>query len=178
MELDITTLENTYLFLQELETQGFVSYKLVFKVVSRINRKITFFNFENLQDFYNRYSILLTNTSPNRYCIVGDFVYLENIKFINNAVPYENNIFYYNITSGNPQIKKDLRYNNNKNAFFEQDVKKFVAYLKESLIAYINRNDMLMETRQSAYVDPCYVDPGYVSDDPNVIIDDENSDLE
>ena len=178
MELDITTLENTYLLLQELETQGFVSYKLVFKVVSKSTGKITYANFTDLQDFFNRYSSLLTYAGPNKYCIVGDFVYLENIKFINTAVPYKNNILYYNITSGNPQVKKELDYNTNKNAFFEQDVKKFVAYLKEMLVSYINRNNQLVEIRESAYVDPCYVDPGYVLDQRDIDDTQANDDLE
>ena len=163
MELDITTLENTYIFLEELETQGFISYKLVFKVVSKQTGKINYMNFENLSDFYNRYSSLLSYTGPNKYCIVGDFIFLENIKFVNNAVSYENNIFYYNISSGNPIIKKDLRYNKSKNSFIEQDVKKFIAYLKENLVSYISRNEFLVNARKDAYVDPCYVDPGYVS---------------
>lgn len=162
MELDITTLEYTYLFLKELETQGFVCYKLVFKVVSRITGKISYVNYENLEDFFNRYSNLLTNNKPNRYCVVGDFIFLENIKFVNNAVSYENNIFYYNVSSGVPSHKIDIRYNNYKNTFLTKDVKKFVAYLKESLVDYFTQNSLLKQTREDAYVDPCYVDPGYV----------------
>ena len=162
MELDVTTLEYTYLFLKDLETQGFVSYKLVFKVISRLTGKVSYLNFDNLEDYYTRFSFILDDEKPNKYCIVGDFIFLENIKFVNNAVTYENNIFYYNVASGNPKDKVDIRYNNNKNKFFGIDNPKFVSYLRDSLIAYFNRNTFLTDVRNSAYVDACYVDPGYV----------------
>jgi hypothetical protein len=162
VELDVTTLEYTYLFLKDLETQGFVCYKLVFKVVSKLTGKTSYINFNSLEDYYTRYSFILDDVKPNKYCIVGDFIFLENIKFVNNAVTYENNIFYYNVSDGNPKSKVDIRYNTNKNKFFGVDNPKFVTYLKEQLIAYFNRNIFLQTTRNSAYVDACYVDPGYV----------------
>jgi hypothetical protein len=179
MELDITTLEYTYLFLVELETQGFKCYKIVFKVISRITGKISYLNFDNLQDFYNRYVNVISNVKPNRYCIVGDFIFLENIKFVNLAVNYENTINYLNISNGNPKVKIDISYYNYKNSFLTQDVKKFVSYLKDSLVGYYNKNTMLKNARSSAYVDACYVNPGYVGDinfNPNDNLD--GSDLE
>ena len=162
MELDITTLEYTYIFLKELETQGFISYNLSFKIISKITGKISYINYSDLADFFARYSSLITDQKPNKYCIVGDFIFLENIKFVNDAVPYKNNIYFYNVADGNPKSKIDIEYNNYKNSFLGSDNKKFVTYLKESLIAYFNQNTLLKKTREDAYVDVCYVDPGYV----------------
>lgn len=162
MELDITTLENTYIFLNRLQLQGFICNTLVFKVISKHTGKVTYYNFSTLEDFFNRYVSILTNNKPNRYCVVGDFIFLENIKFNNNAVKYELLIYFYNISTGLPTSKIDIHYNNNKNEFYSVDHKKYVSYLHDELLAYFARNTYLKTTRESAYVDACYVNPYYV----------------
>lgn len=162
MELDITTLEYTYLFLKDLETQGFISYDLSFKIISKLSGKKTYISYNDLADFLARYSSLINDTKPNKYCIVGDFIFLENIRFINNTVSYKSNISFYNIADGNPKSKTDTEYNNYKNASLIAGTNKSVAYLKDSLITYFNKNTLLKTTREDASVDVCYVDPGYV----------------
>lgn len=161
MELDITTLEHTYLFLEGLNAQGFISYNLSFKIVSKLTDKVSYINYKDINSFISKYSGIVNDQKPNRYCMVGDFIYIENIKFINTAVSYKNEIFFYNVANGSPRSKINIEYNNYKNAFLSSDSAKFTVYLKELLINYFNQNYLLQKTRQDAYVDACYVDPNY-----------------
>lgn len=166
--LDITLVENIYNFLIDLETDGFISKNINLKVIKKKRNETYYKKYSNLKDFYNQNKQILDNFKPNRYCAVGDYCFIENIKFENTITNYLSEFFYYNITSGSPLIRDKTNFKYTRNDFYNFDKSKYIEYLKESLISNLNRNIDLANTRLSSYVDACYVGPGYVDNIPRV----------
>ena len=166
--LDITLIENIYLFLRDLEKDGFIASDINIKVVYKLRNGIYFKKYKSLSDFYTQNQAILDNFKPNRYCSVGDYCFLENVKFENTVSNYLSEFYFYNITSRDPKIRDKTNFDYKRNDFYTFDKSKYREYLKESLLANLNRNIDLANTRLSSYVDACYVDPNYVDSVPRV----------
>ena len=166
--LDITLVENIYNFLKGLETDGFIAKNINLKMVKKQRNGSYFKSYKTLDEFYQQNKVNLDDFRPTRYCAVGDYCFIENIKFENTVVNYASEFFYYNITSKNPKIRNKTNFDYSRNDFYEFDKSKYKEYLKESLISNLERNIDLANTRLSSYVDACYVDPNYVDNIPRI----------
>jgi hypothetical protein len=166
--LDITLTENIYLFLKELELDGFIAKDINLKAVRKLGNGTYYKKYSTLSDFYEQNKEILDNVTPNRYCEVGDTVFIENIKFQSTVTNYLLEINFYNITSLDPNIRTKTNFDYSRNDFNDFDKSKYIGYLKQSLLDNTVRNIDLANIRISAYADPCYVDPGYVADIPRV----------
>ncbi len=165
---DITLIENIYNFLTDLETDGFIAKDINLKVINKLRNGTYFKKYKDLNDLYEQNKAILDNNKPNRYCAVGDYGFIENIKFENTVTNYLSEFYYYNLTSRNPRIRNKTNFDYSRNDFYEFDISKYIEYLKESLLSNLDRNIDLANTRLSSYVDVCYVDPGYVDNIPRI----------
>lgn len=172
---DLTLIENIYNFLTDLETDGFISKDINLKIINKSRNGSYYKKYNSLNDLYNQNKDILDNNKPNRYCIVGDYGFIENIKFENKVSIYLAEFYYYNITSRNPKIRNKTNFDFKRNNFYDFDKSKYIEYLKESLLSNLNRNIDLANTRLSNYVDACYVDPDYVDNIPRVSDSIENN---
>lgn len=163
---DITLIENIYLFLTDFEKQNFISKDIRLRVISKTRNKTYFVSYPNLQALYEANKSILDNVRPNRYCVVGDYPFIENIKYINNNTNYLSEYCLYNVTSGNPFTRDKTKFDNNRNDFYEFDKVKYIEYVKKQTIEHNDRNIELADLRLSTYVDACYIDPGYVAKEP------------
>lgn len=166
--LDITLIENIYNFLRDIETDGFFAREINLKVITKLRNGSYYKKYKSLTDLYEQNKTILDNFKPNRYCVVGDYCFIENIKFENTVPNYNSEFFYYNITSTNPTIRNKTNFDYKRNEFYDYDKSKYIEYLKNSLLENLERNIDLANTRISSYVDACYVDPNYVDDIPRV----------
>ena len=166
--LDITLVENIYIFLTGLETDGFICSEINLKVVNKLRNGSYYKKYKDLNDFYEQNKSIIDNNTPTRYCATGDYPFIENIKFSNTVSNYLSEFYYYNLTSGNPLIRDKTNFDYKRNDFYTFDISKYKEYLKESLLTNMSRNIDLANTRLSSYVDACYVDPGYVDNIPRV----------
>lgn len=165
---DITLIENIYNFLKDLETDGFIARDINLKIVHKLRTGTYFKKYKTLQDLYEDNRAVLDNFKPNRYCSVGDYPFIENIKFENTVSNYLSEFYYYNVTSRNPKMRDKTNFDFSRNDFYGFDKSKYKEYLKESLLSNFDRNIDLANTRLSDYVDVCYVDPNYVDSIPRV----------
>jgi hypothetical protein len=172
---DITLTENIYKFLSDLETDGFIAKEINIKVVNKLRTKNYYKKYDNLLDFFNQNKTILQDTSPSRYCTVGDFPFIENIKFTNTVSNYFSEFYYYNITSRNPKIRNKVQYDSKRNDFYEFDISKYIEYLKQNLLLNLQRNISLTNIRLNSYVDACYVDTNYVEENVNPVDSIENN---
>lgn len=166
--LDITLVENIYNFLKGLETDGFIASEINLKVINKLRNGTYYKKYKTLEDFYEQNKDILDNNKPNRYCVVGDYPFIENIKFENTVPNYPSEFYYYNVTSFDPKTRDKTNFDYKRNEFYSFDKSKYIEYLKESLLDNLKRNIDLANTRLSSYVDACYVDPGYVDNIPRV----------
>ena len=166
--LDITLIENIYQFLKNLDSDGFIPTDINIKIIKKERNGTYYKKYKNITDFYKQNKEILDNNKPNRYCTVGDYCFLENIKIQNTISNYTSDFFYYNITSRNPKIRNKIKFDLKRNNSYDNDKTKYIEYLKESLISNLNRNIDLANTRLSNYVDACYVDINYVDNVSNI----------
>ena len=166
--LDITLVENLYNFLSGLEKDGFIAKEINLKVVNSLRNGKYYKKYSTLDDFYQKNKEILENKTPNRYCQVGDLVFIENIKFENTVSNYLSEFYYYNVTSRNPISRDKTKFDYKRNDFYKFDISKYKEYLKESLLSNLQTHIDLANTRLSSYVDACYVDPNYVDNIPTI----------
>jgi hypothetical protein len=166
--LDITLIENIYKFLKDLETDGFIAKDINLKNVYKMRNGSYFRKYKDLNELYLDNKEDIDNPKPNRYCSVGDYCFIENIKFENTVSNYLSEFYFYNITSKNPKIRDKTNFDYSRNEFYAFDKSKYIEYLKESLLSNFDRNVDLANTRLSNYVDACYVDPNYVDSIPRI----------
>ncbi len=171
---DITLIENIYNFLINLEKDGFICKDINLKVVKKLRNGTYFKKYKTLNDLYLDNKTNLDNLKPNRYCVVGDYCFIENIKFENNVTNYLSEYFYYNITSRKPTKRNKTKFDYNRNEFYDFDKSKYIKYLEESLLSNFDRNVVLANTRLSSYVDACFVDSNYVDSVPRITDSIEN----
>ena len=166
--LDITLIENIYTLLLDLEIDGFIAKDINIKVIKKTRDGTYFKKYISTIDFYNQNKTILDNLKPNRYCKIGDYCFIENIKLENKVSDYLSEFYFYNITSKDPKIRDKTNFDYSRNDFYDFDKSKYKEYLKEILISNLSRNIDLANTRLSSYVDTCYVDTNYVDNIPRV----------
>ena len=174
---DITLIENIYNFLTELEKTNFICKDIKLKVVTKDRSRVYLVTYKTLNELYLANKTAIDNNKPNRYCIVGDYPFIENITIINNVTNYVSEYYYYNVTSNNPFCRDKTNFDSKRNKFYDFDKSKYIEYIKTELVEHNTRNIDLADIRLNSFVDVCYVDPGYVEKDPLFIQDSISTNL-
>ena len=116
--------------------------------------------FNDLSSFNSFFSSIL---SLNNYlCSAGDFPIVENIELKNRNLTFENSYKWYNI-SENRNFVKTIKYDTYRNDFYIKETEKYESLMNSLIDEYLTNINNSIDIRLNSYMDPCYVDAGYVS---------------
>lgn len=99
---------------------------------------------------------------PRFLCSAGLFPVIENIELTNQNLTHYNSFRWYNLF-GAPKLVTTLKQDEMRGAKYEADAVRYVAFQREKIEQYVANCNSAIEVRLGSYVDPCYVDAGYVS---------------
>lgn len=153
-------------FLNNLEKRGLHVKNLKIRFLIRdVGRRGELFKpFRSLSEYENYvYSIL---SSVNPLCSAGRFPVIESIEIDNKNLSFKNTYRWYNITQQR-KLVESIAYDSFRKTFFESEVQRYKSLMHTLIDDYIKAIDVAIETRLNSYMDPCYVDAGYVS--PNYL---------
>ncbi len=149
-------------FLKNLENRGLSIKSLKIRFLIRDlpkkgNRYRPFKNISSYRDFFS--SIL---NASNYLCSAGDFPVIENLEIVNNNLGFTSAYNWYNITENRFFVKK-IQYDSFRKDFYESEVLRYESLMNSLIDRYIKDINKAIDVRLNSYVDPCYVDAGYVA---------------
>lgn len=153
-------------FIKNLNSRGLsvgsIKVKFIVRdfVTENTKRGYKFRAFNDLSTFNSYFSSVLS--LRNYLCSAGDFPIIENIELINRNLSFENSYKWYNI-SENRTFVKTIKYDTYRNDFYIQESKKYESLIGSLIDEYLSNINVSIDTRLNSYMDPCYVDAGYVS---------------
>jgi hypothetical protein len=149
-------------FLKNLESRGLIvkSLKVRFLIRDLPRRGNRYRPFNNLSNYKTFFGTVLN--ASNYLCSSGDFPVIENIEIINNNFKFTNAYNWYNITENRYFVKK-IQYDSFRKDFYESEVLRYESLMHTLIDRYITNVNKSIDIRLNSYVDPCYVDAGYVS---------------
>jgi hypothetical protein len=100
--------------------------------------------------------------SPNPLCSAGEFPVIENIEIRNENLYFKNEYRWYNITQSRTLVES-IAYDSYRKEFQDNEVIRYKNLMNDIFDQYVKDINSAIETRLNSYVDPCYVDAGYVS---------------
>ena len=153
-------------FLNNLEKRGLNVANLKVRYLIRdIGKKGNRYKpFDSLLQYTNFHSKVMGMVNP--LCSAGEFPIIENIEIKNENLYFKNEYRWYNITETRTVVES-IAYDSFRNDFQISEVERYKKLMYELFDEYTKNINVAIETRLNSYVDPCYVDAGYVS--PNYL---------
>lgn len=149
-------------FLKKLNDRGLKVLSLKIKYTSRDKtaRKFKFKEFPTYDSYIAYHSNVLNSRNP--LCSAGDFPIIENIELSNINLYFPNDYKWYNITEKRLLVES-IKYDSFRNDFQISEVKRYKKLAYDIMEKYVSDLNKAIDIRLDSYVDPCYVDAGYVS---------------
>lgn len=149
-------------FLNKLEKRGLKVSKLRVRYLIRDagykgNR---YKPFDSLAAYTNSHSSILN--SPNPLCSAGEFPVIDNIEIKNENLYFKNEYRWFNITQTRTLVES-IAYDSFRNDFQISEVARYKQLMNDIFDQYVKDVNAAIEVRLNSFVDPCYVDAGYVS---------------
>ncbi len=160
--MDGLILKINYDFLRTLEKRGLKVKNLKIRFLIRdIGRKgHRYVSYRSLSAYDLMASKVLNN---GRYlCSAGDFPIIENIELQNSSLKFANDYRWYNITEDRYMVKK-IDYDSFRGEFYAKEIVRYESLMNDLINKYVSDIQNAIDIRLNSYVDPCYVDAGYVS---------------
>lgn len=153
-----------YDFLSELENRGLSTSGIRIKFLSRDTKGLgtVYKSYDSFSAFSNDYSINTLINDKRYLCSSGEFPVIENLTINNNNLDFLNRFAWYAIT-GNRYHVKTISYDSARSEFYEGEVVKYLDLMNSLFDTYTKNINNSISIRLSSYVDPCYVDAGYIS---------------
>ena len=151
-----------YDFLLNLKNLGLSPTKIRVKYISRDSKINTsaFVSFDTFNDFIAYHSAILNS---NRYlCSSGDFPIIQNLVLDNLNLNFKNTYSWLDITDSK-RLRKNLPNDPIREAVQEAATQKYINLMYEKIDEYVTNAKNGIKVRLNSYMDPCYVDAGYVS---------------
>ena len=151
-----------YDFLLNLKRLGLVPSSIRVKYVSRDSKVNTLSSttFNTLDQFITAHSSILDN---RKYlCSAGEFPIIQNLILTNINLNFSNTYTWYDIT-GSKRLVRSLPNDPVRQTIYETQTAKYLDLMYKKIDEYINNARTGISVRLNSYVDPCYVDAGYVS---------------
>lgn len=160
--MDGLLLKIAYDFLNNLDKGGLKVSNIRVKLISK-NTKLrgtTYLSISDLSTFYEKYKSIL---SDRRYlCSAGDFPIVENFSLNNVNLGFKNSYNWYNITQSR-KLDTRIQYDISRNEIYDREIQRYLDLMLKSIDEYTTNINNGIKVRLNSYVDPCYVDAGYVS---------------
>jgi hypothetical protein len=148
--------------ISSLERRGLTVKDIKIKMLSRDSRLSggDFRIYSTASNFYSMSSSILN--SNNYLCSAGPFPVIETITLTNNNLPFSNDYVWSNITDARILVKR-FELNNQSSTLYEADVERYADVMRSFFDEYTANINSGIRARLNSYVDPCYVDDGYIS---------------
>ncbi len=101
-------------------------------------------------------------SSPRYLCMSGDYPLVVNLDATNTNVSFHNSYKWVDLF-GRFSMSSTVGLDVQRSARRDEVVDRYVGYQRERLLRYVSDSSAAMAVRSASYVDPCYVDAGYVS---------------
>lgn len=160
--MDGLILRINYDFLIDLKKRGLDVTYLKVKDLSR-DANLTsrvFRPYTSSEQFISAYKDVIF--SKRYLCSSGTFPVIENIQLVNKNLNFDNSFYWYNITDSRFYVKK-ISYDNQRSDIYEAQIKRYIDLMYKLFDTYTKNIKTAIDVRINSYVDPCYVDAGYVS---------------
>lgn len=121
------------------------------------------FKFESYtgSDFLSYFADAVSH--PRYLCAAGDFPVIECIETHNESnLGFYNSYRWYDL-SGRMNVVQTRRYDGLRGSKYASDVDRYLQWQRDRFTRYVADCGASIEARNSEYVDPCYVDAGYVT---------------
>lgn len=147
---------------EDFERNGLKVGRVRIKIHPRdkANRKFAFRGYSSGSEFKAAFVSILSN--PNFLCSAGSLPVIENIELENTNLNFHNSYRWTNITETkklSETVAADVLRNNAR----EKEVDRYRSYMSQRIDRYISDANKAVQVRIESYVDPCYVDAGYVA---------------
>lgn len=166
MELDGLVLKITYDFLINLENNGLNLSNIRIRNISRDSSfgGDIFVNYSNTKNFFDRWKDILEDRKF--LCRVGSFPVLQNIQIINKNLNFSNLYKWYDVL-GNRYFITNIKLDTSRSKIYEKEIQRYIDLINKLLDQYKIDVMNAISSRTQLYVDPCYVDGGYISNTKN-----------
>ena len=151
-----------YDFLTDLENRGLAVTIIRVKNLVRNSTLSTnmYTSYASTLDFTNSNSTILN--SNNYLCSAGDFPVIENLTITNNNFGFSNSWNWKNITSSKTYMM-NIQYDNQRSSIYQAATERYTNLMLSLFDTYSTNVNNAISVRLNSYMDPCYVDAGYVS---------------
>ncbi len=149
-------------FLRVLEKRGLKVKSLKIRFLVRdIGRKgHRYVSYRSLAAYDLMASKVLNN---GKYlCSAGDFPIIENLELENANLKFINEYQWYNISENRYMVKK-IEYDGFREKIYNKELVRYESLMNDLINKYVSDIQNAIDIRLNSYVDPCYVDAGYVS---------------
>ncbi len=166
MELDGLILQITYDFLINLQKRGLMSSEIRMKLISRDSSisNASYITYKSITDFYENWSYIIEDRKF--LCSVGNFPVVQNILITNKNLNFENTYHWYNVL-GDRYLMKKIKFDSARSLIYEKEIQRYLDLMNQLIDQYIKDVSRAIKSRTDLYVDPCYVDAGYISTSKN-----------
>lgn len=149
-------------FLKNLEKRGLhiKSLKIRFLIRDATRKGHRFVPYKSYAGYYDSISRILN--SNDYLCSAGDFPIIENLELENTNFKFANDYNWYNISGERFMVKK-LAYDSYRSEFYDKETVRYEKLMNQLIDQYVKDINNAINIRLNSYVDPCYVDAGYVS---------------
>lgn len=153
-----------YEFLKELETRKLVVSSIRVKFLSRDTQGngVLYKTYKDFSSYYNDSEVRSLLADRRYLCSAGPFPVVENITIDNKNLGFTNKFSWYNIT-GSRTYTKTVSYDITKKTIYEAAIQKYITLMYSLFDTYTINVNTAIRVRLDSYLDPCYVDAGYVS---------------
>ncbi len=166
MKLDGLVLKITYDFLLTLQKNGLEPSSIRVKEKTRDSSLYgsSFVNYSDIKSFFERWRIILEDRKF--LCSVGSFPIIHNINLANKNLKFDNSYHWYDILDDRYVVKK-IKFDSKRLPLYEKETQRYLDLTNKLMDQYKKDVSRAISARTEIYVDPCYVDSGYISNTKN-----------
>lgn len=149
-------------FVDELNGNGLSVGRLRIKIYprDRANRRYAFRSYSTGAEFLAAFGSVLS--SPNFLCSAGSLPVIENIELENSNLAFHNSYRWTNILD-RKTLSETVEADVYREEARQKEVDRYRSYMSQRIDRYISDANSAINVRIESYVDPCYVDAGYVT---------------
>ena len=153
-----------YEFLKELENRKLVVSSIRVKFLSRDTqgKGVLYKTYKDFASYYNDSAVRSLLADKRYLCSAGPFPVVENLTIDNKNLTFANRFAWYNITDTR-KYTKTVTYDMAKKTIYETQIQKYITLMYSLFDTYTINVNTAIRVRLDSYMDPCYVDAGYVS---------------
>lgn len=159
--LDGLILRITYDFLVNLQRRGLHPSNMRVRLISRDSSisNTSLVTYKSVSEFYENWRFILDDRKF--LCSVGKFPVIQNILIDNKNLNFKNLYQWYDIMEDR-YLVKTIKFDSDRSSIYEKEIQRYLDLMNQLIDQYIKDINKAIRSRIELYVDPCYVDAGYI----------------